>query len=101
MDDTRRDPHRTPGGAPVADRVRAALIDGLILVGIDALVVLLTLRAAALPLSELASLPLVPLAAFLLVLDGGYLAAFVGLSGRTVGEMIAGLPVRGGSGGVR
>ena len=100
-DDTSRDPDRTRGDASVGGRLRAALIDALILVGMDALVVLLTLRAAALPLSDVAALPLVPLAGFLLLLDGGYLAAFVGLSGRTIGEMIAGLPVRGAPGGVR
>lgn len=100
-DDNSGDRDGPPRDAPVGDRLRAALIDGLILVGMDALVVLLTLRAAALPLSDVAALPFAPLAGFLLLLDGGYVAAFVGLSGRTIGGMITGLPVRGGSGGVR
>ena len=75
-------------------RFGAAVTDGAILMAMDVGVVALTLRAAALPLAELATLPLVPLGAFLLVLDVGYLAAFLVLAGRTLGEMVAGMPVR-------
>ena len=97
-DDASRAPDRARSDASIGQRLRAALIDGLILMGMDAAVVALTLRAAALPLSDVATLPLVPLAAFLLLLDGGYFAAFLGLGGQTVGEMIAGVPVRGSGG---
>ena len=77
-------------------RFGAAVIDGAILMAMDVGVVALTLRAAALPLPELSTLPLLPLGAFLLVLDAGYLVAFLVLAGRTVGEMVAGMPVRAG-----
>ncbi len=99
-DDAGREPDRAWGDASVGQRLRAGLIDGLILMGMDAAVVALTLRAAALPVSDVATLPLVPLSAFLLLLNGGYFAAFLGLGGQTGGEMITGVPVRG-SGGAR
>ena len=75
-------------------RLVAAVIDAGILLAMDAAVVALTLRAAGLPLDDLAALPLLPLAGFLILLDAGYLAAFLVLAGQTVGEMAAGVPIR-------
>ncbi|MXZ71678.1 MAG: hypothetical protein F4Z04_09285 [Acidobacteria bacterium] len=75
-------------------RLVAAVIDAGILLAMDAAVVALTLRAAGLPIDDLAALPLLPLAGFLILLDAGYLAAFLVLAGQTVGELAAGVPVR-------
>ena len=83
-----------PGSAGLIRRIAAAVIDAGILLAMDAAVVVLTLRAAALPFTDLATLPLLPLGAFLVLLDAGYLTAFLMLAGQTVGEMVAGVPVR-------
>lgn len=82
------------GSAGLIRRIAAAVIDAGILLAMDAAVVVLTLRAAALPFTDLATLPLLPLGAFLVLLDAGYLTAFLMLAGQTVGEMVAGVPVR-------
>ncbi len=84
----------TTAYAGLLRRFGAAVVDALILLAMDAAVVALTLRTAALPLADAAALPLLPLGAFLLLLDAGYLAAFLVLAGRTVGEMVTGVPVR-------
>lgn len=83
-----------PGSAGLIRRIAAAAVDAGILLAMDSVVVFLTLRAAALPFTDLATLPLLPLGAFLVLLDAGYLAAFLMLAGQTVGEMVAGVPVR-------
>ncbi len=75
-------------------RIGAAILDAGVILMMDAAVVMLTLRVTALPLAELEALPLLPLATFLVLLDAGYFAAFLLLAGQTVGEMIAGVPIR-------
>jgi uncharacterized RDD family membrane protein YckC len=79
--------------APLGPRIGAAALDWLLLLALDAGVVYFTLRVSRLAASEIALLPLAPLAAFLLLLDGGYLALFTAATGQTIGKMAVGLRV--------
>lgn len=86
------------GGAPgdtagVGRRALAGAIDALVMGGIMAAVVALTLRACELSSAEWRQLPLVPLIAFLLLLCGGYFVLFTAAGGQTIGKMIAGIRV--------
>ena len=74
---------------PVA-RVAAALIDGAILLGIDAAVVYFTVRMAGLSMDEWTTLPVAPLATFLTLLTLSYLCAFTAVGGQTIGKMALG-----------
>lgn len=74
-------------------RLTAGLIDAAILVGIDAVVVWLTLRMLGLPLEAWARLPLAPLLGFLFLLDTSYLVTFTAASGQTIGKMVSGVRV--------
>ena len=51
-------------------------------------------RLCGLEFAELAVLPVVPFAAFLLLLNGGYVAAFTAAGGQTIGKMAAGIRCR-------
>ena len=86
--------------APAGLRLAAALIDLMVLAGIDLTVVYLTAQLAGLQISEVATLPLVPLGAFLLGLNLAYLAVFTASSGQTLGKMAMGLRVIGVDGGL-
>jgi uncharacterized RDD family membrane protein YckC len=81
-----------------AARVLATLVDLALLTLIDAAVISLTLALAGLPTAEVARLPLLPMAGFLLILDGGYLIAFIAAGGQTIGKMLAGIRVIGDTG---
>lgn len=74
-------------------RVLAGLVDAAILLGIDALVVWLTLRLLGLGLGDWPRLPLAPLVGFLSLLDTSYLVTFTAASGQTIGKSMAGLRV--------
>jgi uncharacterized RDD family membrane protein YckC len=74
---------------PVA-RIAAALIDGAILLGIDAAVVYFTVRMAGLSIEEWTALPVAPLATFLALLTVSYLCAFTAVGGQTIGKMALG-----------
>lgn len=74
-------------------RVVAMCVDLLLLGGIDATVIYLTLAIAGLTLGEARILPIVPLVAFLLLLNGGYLVGFTTASGQTIGKMLTGIRV--------
>jgi uncharacterized RDD family membrane protein YckC len=74
---------------PVA-RVAAALIDGVILLGIDAAVVYFTVRMAGLSMDQWTTLPVAPLATFLTLLTVSYLCAFTAVGGQTIGKMALG-----------
>jgi uncharacterized RDD family membrane protein YckC len=80
-----------PAGAP--RRLFAAIIDLTIIAGVDAAVLYLTLRLLDLNLDNVLILPVVPFVGFLLVLNGGYLAAFTAACGQTIGKMAAGIRV--------
>jgi uncharacterized RDD family membrane protein YckC len=74
---------------PIA-RIAAALIDALILLGIDAAVVYFTVRMAGLSMDEWTSLPVAPMATFLGLLTLSYLGAFTAVGGQTIGKMALG-----------
>ena len=80
-------------------RVLAALVDLVILGGLDAAVVYFTLRLCRLAPAEILLLPVGPLVAFFLLLDGGYLVAFTTAGGQTIGKMAAGIRIVGASDG--
>ena len=81
-------------------RVGAGLIDVLLLVGIDAAVLYLTLRVTGLQnsLSDLRVLPPIPFIGFLALLTFGYVAAFTVAGGQTIGKMVLSLRVIGDDG---
>jgi uncharacterized RDD family membrane protein YckC len=74
---------------PVA-RVGAAVIDTVILLGIDAAVIYFTVRMAGLSMDEWTSLPLAPMVTFLGLLTLSYLGAFTAVGGQTIGKMALG-----------
>ena len=84
----------------LAARVGAGLIDLLLLVGIDAAVLYLTLRVTGLQntLEDLRVLPPVPFVGFLATLAFGYVAAFTVAGGQTIGKMVLSLRVIGDDG---
>ena len=81
-------------------RVSAGLIDVLLLVGIDAAVLYLTLRVTGLQntIEDLRVLPAVPFVGFLATLAFGYVAAFTVAGGQTIGKMVLSLRVIGDDG---
>jgi uncharacterized RDD family membrane protein YckC len=79
-------------------RLLAALIDIALVGGINAAVLYFTVQMAGLTLSEIGLLPRVPMASFLLLLDGGYLAALTAAGGKTIGKMAMGIRVIGDDG---
>ncbi len=88
-----------PRAAGLVVRVAAGCCDLLLLAGLDALVVWLTLRLAGLDLQSFGALPLLPLVAFLCLLDVGYLAGLTAAGGQTIGKMVWGLRVADAAGG--
>ena len=84
----------------LAARVGAGAIDLLLLVGIDAVVLYLTLRVTGLEnsLDDLRVLPPVPFVGFLATLAFGYVAAFTVAGGQTIGKMVLSLRVIGDDG---
>ncbi|HXW05295.1 MAG TPA: RDD family protein [Vicinamibacterales bacterium] len=79
--------------ASLVRRAAAGLLDLLILASIDVLVVYLTLQVLSLTPGDVRMLPAAPLAAFLLLLNGGYLALFTAAGGQTIGKMSTGIRV--------
>lgn len=84
--------------APRLRRLAAAAIDGVLLAGICAGVLYLTLRLLDLTFDDVRELPAVPMAAFLVLLVVGYLIAFTAAGGQTIGKMAAGIRVVGDDG---
>ena len=78
---------------PWAGGLGAAALDWLMLLALDAGVVYFTLRVSRLAPAEVALLPPVPMVAFLLLLNGGYLALFTAATGQTIGKMAVGVRV--------
>ena len=81
-------------------RVGAGVIDALLLVGIDAAILYLTLKVTGLQstLEDLRVLPPVPFVGFLALLAFGYVAAFTVAGGQTIGKMVLSLRVIGDDG---
>ena len=88
-----REGTRQGGAAGIVRRGIAGAIDLVLLAAIDGTVVYLTLRVLGLGSEQIAILPPVPLIAFLLLLDGGYLAIFTAAGGQTIGKMSTGIRV--------
>ena len=61
--------------------------------GIDVVVLYFTLKICDSTFAQVLTLPLAPLLAFLVLLNGGYLATFVAAGGQTIGKMAAGIRV--------
>ena len=87
-----RQPEALQTSAP-GRRLLAASIDHAILFTIDTVVLYLTLRIAALTMSELTTLSVVPMATFLALLKLAYFTAFTYVGGQTIGKMAAGIRV--------
>ncbi len=79
--------------APIFRRLIAGVIDVLTLVSLDAAILYFTLRVLELTSAQILLLPPVPLGVFLVLLNGGYLAAFTAAGGQTIGKMITGIRV--------
>ena len=81
-------------------RITAGVIDLLLLMGIDAAILYLTLRITGLQatLDDVRVLPVIPFVGFLVVLGYGYLAAFTVAGGQTIGKMMLSLRVIGDDG---
>jgi uncharacterized RDD family membrane protein YckC len=81
-------------------RVGAGVIDALLLVGIDAAILYLTLKVTGLQstLEDLRVLPPVPFVGFLGLLAFGYVSAFTVAGGQTIGKMVLRLGVSGDDG---
>ena len=85
---------RSAWSAP-RDRLARGPIDAPIVAGIDILCSDLTLRLCGLCFAEAYALPIVPFKGFLLLLNGGYLAAFTAANGQNDRKMAAGIKVIG------
>jgi uncharacterized RDD family membrane protein YckC len=83
----------TPQPAPLARRAAAVAIDAALLGFVDGVVLYFTLRLCGLQLAEIGLVPVVPFLSFVLLQNGGYLAAFVALGGQTIGKMAVAIRV--------
>ena len=79
--------------ASVGARILSGLVDLLLLLAIDGAVLHFTLKFCGLTYAEIRILPVPPFAAFLLILNGGYLAAFTAAGGQSIGKMLGGIRV--------
>lgn len=78
----------TAAVASTPARLMAAVVDLIILAGIDGVILHLTLKLCGLTYADIRVLPIAPFGAFLLLLNGGYLAAFTVAGGQTIGKML-------------
>jgi len=83
----------TLDSASVGARLLSALIDLMLLLAIDAAVLHFTLKFCGLTYAEVDVLPVPPFVAFLVILNGGYLAAFTAAGGQSIGKMLGGIRV--------
>ena len=88
-----------PRAASPGQRAAAACSDLVLLGGLDAAVVWLTLRLTGLDAQSFGVAPLPPLAAFLCLLDGGYVIGLTAAGGQTLGKLAWGLRVADAAGG--
>ena len=79
--------------ASAGARILGAVIDLVLVGGIDLLVLYFTLKICDLTFAQVLTLPMAPLVSFLVLLNGGYLSTFVAASGQTIGKMAAGIRV--------
>lgn len=88
----RVDTARSPA-APIGARLLGGVIDLSLMAALDFAVLYFTLRACALTFAEIDRLPIAPFAAFLILLNGHYMAAFTAAGGQSFGKMAAGTRV--------
>jgi uncharacterized RDD family membrane protein YckC len=81
------------GVSKPGSRLAAAVLDGLLLAGVDLAIVYFTLRIAGLSMADWRMLPPVPLIAFVLFLKFAYFCAFNAVGGQTIGKMALGIRV--------
>jgi uncharacterized RDD family membrane protein YckC len=81
-----------PESAGLFVRSIALLIDVFLLTAVDVLVIYFTMQICGLAIDDVGILPRAPLIAFLLLQNGGYLAAFT-VGGQTLGKMAVGIKV--------
>jgi uncharacterized RDD family membrane protein YckC len=74
-------------------RLAAAALDALVIGGVSATVLWITLRWCDLPFEQASTLPLLPMGAFLILVCLGYLLMFTAAGGQTIGKMAFGLRV--------
>ena len=81
-------------------RVGAGAIDTLLLVGLDAVILYLTLRVTGLQntIDDIRVLPIIPFGGFLALVAFGYVAAFTVAGGQTIGKMLLSIRVIGDDG---
>jgi len=84
---------QAPVAASALSRVAGGAIDFVLIGTIDVLVIYFTLRICDLTFDDVMTLPVAPLVSFFLLLNGGYLAAFVAAGGQTIGKMAVGTRV--------
>lgn len=82
-----------PDAVPIAQRLGAAALDGLLLGGIGAFVLWATLRLTAATPADLGVSALLPLGVFLAAVGVSYLLMFTAAGGQTVGKMLLGIRV--------
>ena len=88
----REAPAQPPPAAP-GRRFAAALIDVLLMAGVDAVLLAFTLRLCGLTPAGIGALPVIPMTAFLVVFDSAYIVLFTGTMGQTFGKMAVGIEV--------
>jgi uncharacterized RDD family membrane protein YckC len=71
----------------------AGIVDVLTLASLDAAILYFTLRVLELTFADVLLLPPVPFGVFVILLNGGYLAAFTAAGGQTIGKMLMGIRV--------
>jgi len=79
--------------AAIPARLLAAILDLALLVAIDLVVVVLTLKLTGLPSAESSRLPLAPMGGFLAILNFGYAVLMTVMGGQTIGKMATGIRV--------
>jgi uncharacterized RDD family membrane protein YckC len=79
--------------APIGARLVGGLIDLGLMATLDLSVLYFTLLVCDLTFAEVGRIPIAPFAAFLIVLNGGYMAAFTAAGGQSFGKMAAGIRV--------
>ena len=87
------DPGAAHAAAPAGARILAAAIDLVLLGGIDLAVLHFTLKLCGLTYADIAVIPPAPFLAFLVLLNGGYAAAFTAAGGQSIGKMTTGIRV--------
>ena len=83
----------TQAAASAGARATAAVIDALLLGGINLAVLHFTLKLCGLTYAEVAVIPPAPFLAFLFLLNGGYATAFTAAGGQSIGKMVTHIKV--------